>query len=77
MKKLLKIPAVILIGSAFYTWVTYDGYISFSETLFPWLNFQGVFGQVFNWFIVYVLGGLGLGLWKLSGDNEESVEDNK
>jgi hypothetical protein len=77
MKKLLKIPAVILFGLAFYTWVTYDGYINSSETLFPWLNFQGVFGQIFNWFIVCVLGGLGLGLWKLSEDNGESAEDNK
>ena len=77
MKKILKIPAVILFGAAFYTWVTYDGYVSLGETLFPWLNFQGVFGQVFNWLIVCVLGGLGLGLWKLSIGNGESTEDNK
>ena len=77
MKKLLKVPAILLFCTAFYTWVTYDEYISLSETLFPWLNFQGVFRQVFNWVIVCVQGGLGAFLWELSGDKRESAEDGK
>ena len=72
MKKLLKIPAVILIGSAFYLWITYDEYISTTETLFPWLNFSGGLKQGFNWLIVCILGGLGALLWQLSGDKKES-----
>jgi len=77
MKKLLKIPAVILIGLAFYIWITYDEYISTIETLFPWLNFPGVFKQVFNWLIVCILGGLGAFLWQLSGDKKETGEDEQ
>jgi len=77
MKKLLKIPAVILFGSAFYTWFAYDEYISLSETLLPWLNFQGVFKQVFNTFIVCIQGGLGAFLWELSGDKKESGNDDE
>jgi len=77
MKKLLRVPAVILIGSAFYTWISYDEYISTTETLFPWLNFQGVFKQVFNWFFICVQGALGAFLWHLSGDKKESENEDK
>ena len=75
MKKLLKIPAIILFGSAFYTWIAYDEYISFSETLFPWLNFQGVFKQMINFLIVCIQGGLGICLWQLSEGNKEAKAD--
>ena len=75
MKKLLKIPAVILIGSAFYIWVSYGEYIGISETLFPWLNFQGVFKQVLNYFIICMVGGLGALLWQLSGNKKEASYD--
>jgi hypothetical protein len=77
MKSLLKIPAVILFGSAFYTWFAYDEHISLSETLLPWLNFQGVFKQVFNLLIVCIQGGLGAFLWQLSGDIKESEDEAK
>ena len=77
MKKLLKIPAVILIGFAFYQWITYDEYISTTETLLPWLNFSGVFKQTLNWLFVGIIGGLGALLWNLSGDKKESTEDDK
>jgi hypothetical protein len=75
MKKLLKIPAVLLFGSAFYTWVTYDEYISLADTLFPWLNFQGVFKQMINIFIVCIQGALGAFLWQLSEGKKEAEED--
>lgn len=68
MKQLLKIPAVLLIGSALYTWIAYDEYISFTETLFPLLNVQGAFKQIINWVFVAVQGGLGVFLWQLSGE---------
>jgi hypothetical protein len=71
VKKLLKIPAVILIGFAFYTWITYDEYISTTETLFPWLNFPGIFKQTFNWLFVCIQWALGAFLWHLSGDKKE------
>jgi hypothetical protein len=77
MKKLLKIPAVILIGLAFYRWITYDEYISTIETLFPWLNYSGVFKQVFNWLVVCIIGGLGVSLWQLSGDKKESTNEDE
>ncbi|MZH01972.1 MAG: hypothetical protein F3745_00805 [Nitrospinae bacterium] len=75
MRKLLKFPAVILFCSAFYTWITYDEYISYSETLFPWLNFQGVFKQMINFFLVCIQGALGAFLWQLS-EGEEKAEEN-
>lgn len=75
MKKLLKIPAVILYCTAFYTWIAYDEYISLSETLLPWLNFQGVFKQVFNWLFVCIQWALGAFLWHLSGDKKEVGEN--
>ena len=67
MKQLLKIPAALLIGSALYTWVTYDEYISFTETLLPLLNVQGVFKQIINGMLVAVQAGLGVFLWQVSG----------
>ena len=67
MKQLLKIPAVLLFVSALYTWIAYDEYISFTETLFPLLNVQGAFKQIINWVFVAVQGGLGVFLWQLSG----------
>ena len=77
MKKFLKIPAVILFGSAFYTWISYDEYISVTESIFPWLNFKGVFKQVLNMGFVAVQGALGAFLWQLAGDKEKSLEGDK
>jgi hypothetical protein len=77
MKKLLRIPAVVLFGTAFYTWISYDEYVSVTETLFPWLNFQGVFKQVFNWVLVAIQGALGAFLWDLSGDKGKAVRKQK
>ncbi len=77
MRKLLKVPAVILIGTAFYIWVAYGEYIGVSETLFPWLNFQGVFKQVLNYFIVCIIVGLGVLLWQLSEGKNEAKEDEE
>jgi hypothetical protein len=77
MKNLLKIPAIFLFGSAFYSWISYDEYISLSEALLPFLNFQGVFNQMGNFFIVCIQGAMGLGLWQLSEGKKESTEDDK
>ena len=78
MKKLLKIPAVVLFSSAFYTWISYDEYISVTETLFPWLNFQGVFKQGANFFFVCIQAALGMLFWELpKGKKKEELKEGE
>ena len=64
MKQLLKIPAVLLMGSALYTLITYDAYIN-PYRLFPLLN-EGAFKHFVNFFLFSIQGALGMFLWQLS-----------
>jgi hypothetical protein len=66
LKGMLKIPAIILFVSAFWSWVSYDGYLSTVEILLPMLNLKGVLGQAGNWLIVCIQGALGYFFWELS-----------
>jgi hypothetical protein len=70
LKRLLKIPSVILFASAFWSWASYDGYLSTMETFLPMLNLKGALGQAGNWLIVCIQGALGYFLWELAKDKE-------
>lgn len=65
---MLKIPAIILFISAFWSWASYDGYLNTVEAFLPMLNLKGALGQAGNWLIVCIQGALGFFLWELSGD---------
>ena len=68
LKGMLKIPAIILFITAFWSWASYDGYLSTIETPLPMLNLKSVFGQAGSWLIICIQVVLGYLLWVLSGD---------
>ena len=70
LKGLLKIPAIILFITAFWSWASYHGYLGTMETFLPMLNLTGALGQAGNWLIVCIQGGLGYFLWELSKNKE-------
>lgn len=67
---ILKIPAALLFVSAFWSWVSYDGYLSTMENFLPMLNLKGALGQAGNWLIVCIQAALGYFLWDLARDKE-------
>jgi len=77
MKKLLRIPAIVLFISAFWTWISFDGYLSIKETFLPIMNFQGALAQVVNWVLVCIQGGIGIALWQFASEKQEEKRNEQ
>ena len=74
MKILLRIPAILLLASAAWTYFSYDEYLSVVETLLPFLNITGMFFQALNFFLVVIQISIGSILWSYAGPTEDKGE---